>query len=86
MFRGEYFSYYTWAKNNQLDMQQRENNDGNWASFYNKILMCNILEHDVSEFEEDHDQVRTRLFGRNCFYAGSFLLLFGKYVWRAIQG
>ena len=65
--RGEYFSYYTWAKNNQLDMQQRENNDGNWASFYNKILMCNILEHDVSEFEEDHDRVRTRLLGEIAF-------------------
>lgn len=65
--RSEFFGYYTWAKNNQLDMEQRERNDNNWAFFYNKILRCNILENDVSQFEEDHDGVRTRLLGELAF-------------------
>ena len=65
--RSEFFGYFTWAKNNQLDMEQRERNDNNWAFFYNKILRCNILENDVSQFEEDHDRVRTRLLGELTF-------------------
>ena len=65
--RSEFFGYYTWAKNNQLDMEQRERNDNNWAFFYNKILRCNILENDISQFEEDHDKVRTRLLGELTF-------------------
>lgn len=65
--RGAYYSYFTWAPNHQLDMEGREIIDMNWGFFYNKILRCNIIEHDLKEFEEDNDRVKTRLLGEVAF-------------------
>lgn len=65
--RREYFSYFTWAINEQLDQDEKEHNDIAWAHFYHKILMCNIIENDVSRLEDDTEGVKQRLLGEVAF-------------------
>lgn len=56
-------SYYTWAKECQITPEGEERIDPAWEHFYHKILMCNIIEKAVSEFEDDIDGVKFRLLG-----------------------
>ena len=46
-------SYYTWAKECQITPEGDERIDPAWEYFYHKILMCNIIEKEVGEFEAD---------------------------------
>ena len=61
--RDEYFSWYTWAAEPQITPRGDERIDPAWEHFYHKILMCNIIENDVSEFDDDADGVKYRLIG-----------------------
>ena len=56
-------SYYTWAKECQITPEGDERIDPAWEYFYHKILMCNIIEKEVGEFEADVDNVKFRLLG-----------------------
>lgn len=61
--RREYFGYFTWAVNEQLDQDEQEHNDIAWSHFYHKILMCNIIENDLEAIEYDTEGVKKRLLG-----------------------
>jgi len=61
--RREYLSWYTWAKECQITPDGDERVDPAWEYFYNKVLMCNIIERDVNEFEDDIEGVKYRLLG-----------------------
>ena len=61
--RENYFSWYTWAKEPQLSLRGEEMIDPAWEFFYHKILMCNIIEHDVNQYEDDDEGVKYRLIG-----------------------
>ena len=74
------FKYYTWAQQTQVTVEGSDNNDDNWAYFYHKILMCNIIEHDVNQFENDAEGVKNRLLGEVCFLrAMSYYFLVNLY-------
>ena len=78
--RKSLFKYYTWAQQPQVTIEGSESNDGNWAYFYHKILMCNIIEHDVNEFEDDIEGMKNRLLGEVCFLrAMSYYFLVNLY-------
>lgn len=61
--RETYFSWYTWAKETQITPRGDEKIDPAWEHFYHKILMCNVIERDVAEFEDDAFGVKYRLLG-----------------------
>lgn len=61
--RDDYFSWYTWAEETQITPNGNEMIDPAWEHFYHKILMCNIIEHDLGEFEDDIEGVKVRLLG-----------------------
>ena len=61
--REDYFSWYTWAVETQITPRGDEIIDPAWEHFYHKILMCNIIEKDVSEFDDDVEGVKYRLLG-----------------------
>lgn len=79
--RERYFGYFTWAVNEQLDIQERETNDNTWAFFYHRILTCNIFEHDLlTKFEFDTEGVKRRLLGEIAFIrAMSYFYLVNLY-------
>ncbi|MEY8592110.1 RagB/SusD family nutrient uptake outer membrane protein [Butyricimonas hominis] len=78
--RKNLFKYYTWAQQTQVTVEGSDNNDNNWAYFYHKILMCNIIEHDVNQFENDIEGVKNRLLGEVCFLrAMSYYFLVNLY-------
>lgn len=78
--RLSYYPYYTWAKEPQITEKGDENIDPAWEHFYNRILMCNIVENDLSEFEEDLDGVKLRLLGEvQCIRAISYFYLVNMY-------
>ena len=58
-----YFPYYSWSKEPQISDKGDEIIDPAWEHFYNRILMCNIVEHEVDAFEEDIEGVKLRLLG-----------------------
>ena len=80
-YRGDYYGYYTWAVNEQLDIQEREINDGAWAFFYHRILSCNIFESDLmNNFDFDTEGVKSRLLGEIAFVrAMSYFYLVNLY-------
>lgn len=45
--RLDYISYYTWAKEPQINGVGDEKIDQTWEKLYQKILMCNIIENNV---------------------------------------
>lgn len=61
--REDYFGYYSWAKDPQYDLRGNEKPDKAWEHFYHKVLMCNIIEHDVNELEDDLTGMKERLLG-----------------------
>lgn len=61
--RIDYQSWYTWAKETQITPEGDEKIDPAWEHFYHKILMCNIIEKAVKEFEDDTEGVKYRLLG-----------------------
>lgn len=61
--RVTYQSWYSWEKESQITPKGDEKIDPSWEHFYHKILMCNIIENDVSEFEDDYAGVKYRLLG-----------------------
>lgn len=61
--RDRYYGYYTWAIEPQRDINSSEIPDKCWEFFYHKVLMCNIIEHDVNELEDDLEGVKERLLG-----------------------
>lgn len=65
--RREDYGNFTWATDHQLDQDEREHNDKAWAHFYHKILMCNVIEHDLGDFENDTKGVKKRLLGEVIF-------------------
>lgn len=78
--RQDGYPYYTWAKNNQMNFDYVEQNDETWATFYHKILMCNIVEKEVGELGEDYEGSRVRLLGEVRFLrAMSYFFLVNFY-------
>lgn len=78
--RDQYYGWYTWAIEPQKDKNGEDRPDKAWEFFYHKILMCNIIEHDVSEFEEDLEGVKKRLLGEVQFMrALSYFYLINLY-------
>lgn len=65
--RERYYPYYTWAKNNQITLDNVEINDGAWAYFYHKILMCNIIESEVNSIETIEIEKKNRIQGEIYF-------------------
>ncbi|MBC5621211.1 RagB/SusD family nutrient uptake outer membrane protein [Butyricimonas hominis] len=61
--RETYQSWYGWAKESQITPKGDEKIDPAWEHFYHKVLMCNIIERDVDEFENDPEGVKLRLLG-----------------------
>ncbi|WP_320913765.1 RagB/SusD family nutrient uptake outer membrane protein [Butyricimonas paravirosa] len=61
--RIDYQSWYTWARETQITPEGDEKIDPAWEHFYHKILMCNIIEKAVKEFEDDPEGVKYRLLG-----------------------
>lgn len=61
--RINYKSCYTWDKETQITPNGEEIIDPAWEYFYHKILMSNIIEKAVGEFEDDVDGVKYRLLG-----------------------
>src|SRR5699024_5504421 len=59
--RIDYQSWYTWARETQITPEGDEKIDPAWEHFYHKILMCNIIEKAVKEFEDDPEGVKYRL-------------------------
>lgn len=48
--RIELYGWYTWAEEPQIDPAGNEHIDESWEFFYNKILMCNVIEEQLLEF------------------------------------
>lgn len=61
--RQKYYGYYTWAEEPQYDMNGSKVADEAWKFFYHKVLMCNIIEKEVNELENDMQGVKERLLG-----------------------
>ena len=58
-YRESYQSWYGWAKESQMTPKGDEKIDPAWEHFYHKVLMCNIIERDVDEFENDPEGVKS---------------------------
>lgn len=61
--RKEGYGWYTWAKEPQYDQDGEERPDQAWAFFYHKILMCNVIEHEVGALKDDLEGMKKRLLG-----------------------
>lgn len=61
--REEYLSWYNWAKEPQIRPNGDEVIDPAWEFLYNKILISNMIEERVNEFEDDLEGVKYRLLG-----------------------
>ena len=61
--REKYLSWYSWAKETQITKDGDEMIDPAWEFLYQKILMCNVIENDLGEFEDDLVGVKYRLLG-----------------------
>lgn len=53
--------YYTFAKETQIDEFGKEDEDKSWASLYNMILNCNIIEYEVDKLDEDEKREKYTL-------------------------
>lgn len=62
-YREDYQSFYFWAKEPQITARGDENIDPAWENFYHKIVVCNVIESDVNELEEDPAMRKYRLLG-----------------------
>lgn len=85
-FRNNYLTWYNWAKEPQIDKFGDENIDPAWAFLYHKILICNMIESHVSEYEDDLDGVKYRLLGEvQAIRAMSYWYLVNMYgqPWRS---
>ena len=56
-------SWYNWAKEPQMKKNVDELIDPAWELFYHKILICNMIEEKVNEFEDDAEGMKFRLLG-----------------------
>lgn len=86
--RLSYQSWYIWAKESQIAYDGSEMIDPAWGEFYHKILMCNIIERDVNELEDDYDGVKFRLLGEvQALRAMSYWYLVNMYgePWRSAE-
>lgn len=84
--RREYLNWYSWAENTQITPDGKEKNDPAWEFLYHKILMCNVIEREVSEFEDDLEGVKYRLLGEvQAIRAMSYWYLVNMYgePWRS---
>ncbi|MCB6971973.1 MULTISPECIES: RagB/SusD family nutrient uptake outer membrane protein [Butyricimonas] len=61
--RIRYKNWYSWAKETQITPDGDEMIDPAWEFLYHKILMCNVIENDVSVIEDDLEGVKYRLLG-----------------------
>lgn len=50
------YNYYIWAKEPQLTQQGDEIIDKIWEQMYHRILMCNIIEHDIAKIKVSLDE------------------------------
>lgn len=62
-FRKRHLSWYSWAKETQITPEGDEMIDPAWEFLYHKILMCNVIENDVSALKDDLEGVKYRLLG-----------------------
>ena len=62
-YRDDYWSWYNWSKEPQIDKFGNEKIDPAWEFLYHKILICNMIEEKVMEFEDDVEGVKYRLLG-----------------------
>ena len=60
-------NHFTWAVEPLIDPSGEEQDDNSWSFFYHKILMCNIVEHALKDFEDDTEGVKKRLLGEVSF-------------------
>lgn len=65
-------NYFLWAVNPQIQLDDKKQEDLTWACAYKRILMCNIIEEKVREFEDDKDGVKNRLIGETKFIRALF--------------
>lgn len=78
--RDKYYGWYTWAPEPQYDLRGGEQPDKAWEFFYHKILMCNIIENEVTALEDDMEGVKERLLGEVRFMRGlSYFYLVNMY-------
>lgn len=65
--RLQFANYYKWGVNPQYQIDDKKQEDLTWASAYKKILICNVIEEKVNEFEDDKAGVKKRLIGETKF-------------------
>ena len=85
-YRWEYSNWFTWAKEPQYTPDGAEKIDPAWEFLYHKILMCNVIEHDVMAFEDDREGVKYRILGEvQAIRAMSYWYLVNMYgePWRS---
>ena len=73
--------WYTWAKNNQVDKNGNESIDKSYQQFYSMIVICNIIEDKVDQFEDDIAGLKFKLLGEaQCMRAIAYYYLTGMYA------
>lgn len=78
--RDNYYGWYTWAIEPQYDINGEDRQDNAWSFFYHKILMCNIVEDELNQFEDDLEGQKKRLLGEvQCMRAISYFYLANLY-------
>lgn len=85
-YRDDYLSWYNWAKEPQMKKNGDELIDPAWEFFYHKILICNMIEEKVNEFEDDAEGMKFRLLGEvQAIRAMSYWYLINMYgePWRS---
>ncbi len=86
--REDYQSFYMWAKEPQITMRGEERIDPAWENFYHKIVVCNVIEDAVNEFDDDAAMLKYRLLGEvQAIRAMSYWYLVNMYgePWRSAE-
>lgn len=79
--RIEYANYYKWAQETQFTDLGKEREDMSWNSIYRRILIANVIEDKMSEFDDDPAGVKQRLIGEVKFIrAMSYFNLINLYA------
>lgn len=79
--REQYANHFIWAPETQFTTLNREREDMTWNTVYRRILVCNVIEDKMNEFEDDTKGIRHRLLGEVKFIrAMSYFHLINLYA------